>query len=68
MEKDHFKILLIDDDEDDYFLVKGMLAEIRRQGVKAVFSIEYEYHWEDSLPDMTQCVAYFDKFAAGLAK
>ena len=29
MEKDHFRILLIDDDEDDYLLVKGMLSGVR---------------------------------------
>jgi sugar phosphate isomerase/epimerase len=47
--------------------VKGMLAEIHRQGVKAVFSIEYEYHWENSLPEIAQCVKYFDKVAAQIA-
>ena len=29
--------------------VKGMLAEIHRQKLKAVFSIEYEYNWEQLL-------------------
>jgi sugar phosphate isomerase/epimerase len=47
--------------------VKGMLAEVYRQKLKAVFSIEYEYHWENSLPDMVESVAYFDKVAAELA-
>jgi sugar phosphate isomerase/epimerase len=47
--------------------VKGMLTEIHRQGVKAVFSIEYEHHWENSVPEMQQCVAYFDQVAAELA-
>ena len=47
--------------------VKGMLAEVHRQGVKAVFSIEYEYHWDNSLPEIAQCVKYFDKVAAQLA-
>jgi sugar phosphate isomerase/epimerase len=47
--------------------VKGMLAEIHRQEVKAVFSIEYEYHWENSLPEIAQCVKYFDKMAAQIA-
>jgi len=46
--------------------VKGMLTEIHRQGLKAVFSIEYEYNWQNSLPDMAQCVAYLDKIAAEL--
>lgn len=48
--------------------VKGMLAEILRQGIKAVFSIEYEYNWTSSLPEIAQCVAYFDRVAAELAK
>jgi sugar phosphate isomerase/epimerase len=47
--------------------VKGMLTEIRRQGIKAVFSIEYEYNWENSLPEIAQSVEYFDKVAAELA-
>jgi sugar phosphate isomerase/epimerase len=44
--------------------VKGMFGEIRRQGIKPVFSIEYEYNWENSLPEIAQCVTYFDKVAA----
>jgi sugar phosphate isomerase/epimerase len=47
--------------------VKGMLTEIHRQGVKAVFSVEYEHHWDHSLPEIAQCVAYFDKVSAELA-
>jgi sugar phosphate isomerase/epimerase len=47
--------------------VKAMLTEIHRQKIKAVFSIEYEYNWDNSLPEIIQCVAYFDKIAAELA-
>ena len=47
--------------------VKAMLTELRRQQFKGVFSIEYEYHWDDSLPEITQCVDYFDNVAAELA-
>ncbi len=47
--------------------VKGMLTEVRRQEVKAVFSIEYEYNWGHSLPEIAKCVAYFDKIANELA-
>lgn len=47
--------------------VKEMLAEIHRQGVKGVFSIEYEYHWTSSLPEIAESVRYFDQVAAGLA-
>lgn len=47
--------------------VKGMLAEIQRQGIKAVFSIEYEHNWGHAMPELAECVAYFDKTAAELA-
>jgi sugar phosphate isomerase/epimerase len=47
--------------------VKAMLTELKRQKLKAVFSIEYEYHWDDSLPEIAQSVEYFDKIAAELS-
>jgi sugar phosphate isomerase/epimerase len=48
--------------------VKAMLQEICRQKFKGVFSIEYEYHWKTSLPEIAKCVEYFDKVAAELAQ
>ncbi len=48
--------------------VKAVLTEIHRQGIKAVFSIEYEHNWTTSVPEIALCVAYFDKIAAELAK
>lgn len=45
--------------------VKGMLSEVKRQGVKPVFSMEYEYRY--TMPELAQCVAYFDKVAAELS-
>jgi sugar phosphate isomerase/epimerase len=48
--------------------VKGMLAEVKRQGIKPVFSIEYEYHYGHSMPELAECVAYFDKVCAELAR
>lgn len=47
--------------------VKAWLAEIKRQDVKAVFSIEYEHNWMNSVPEIAECVAYFDKVAAELS-
>ena len=47
--------------------VKGWLNEIKRQGIKAVFSIEYEHNWLNSVPEIAECVVYFDKVAAELA-
>jgi sugar phosphate isomerase/epimerase len=44
--------------------VRGMLEEAWRQQFKGVFSFEYEYHWENSLPELAQSVEFFDKVAA----
>lgn len=41
--------------------VKGMLQELKRQNFKGVFSIEYEHNGEDSLPEIKQCIDYFNK-------
>ena len=46
--------------------VKAVLEELNRQGFKGVFSIEYEYNWENSVPELRQCVEYFDKTAGKL--
>jgi sugar phosphate isomerase/epimerase len=46
---------------------KAMLTEIRRQGFKGVFSVEYEHNWLNSLPEIAECVAFFDKVAGELA-
>jgi len=48
--------------------VKGILAELKRQGFKGVFSIEYEYNYENSVPEIAQCVANFEAMATELAK
>ena len=48
--------------------MKAILAEVKRQGIKAVFSAEYEHNWENSLPEIAQCVANFNAMAAELAK
>ncbi len=47
--------------------VEAVLAELHQQGFQGVFSIEYEHNWENSLPEIAQCVAWFDKTAAKLA-
>ena len=44
--------------------VRGMLEEAWRQQFKGVFSFEYEYHWENSVPEIAKSVEYFDKVAA----
>ena len=39
--------------------VKGMLSELKRQKFKGTFCIEYEYNWENSCPEIAECVKYF---------
>jgi len=47
--------------------IKGVLTEVYRQRLKAVFTIEYEHVWEPSLPDIARCVQFFERVAAELA-
>jgi sugar phosphate isomerase/epimerase len=46
---------------------KAWMVEVKRQGIKPLFNVEYEYHFENSLPEIALCVAYFDKVAGELA-
>jgi len=46
--------------------VKAMLTELHRQNFEGVFSIEYEYNWENSVPEIRQCVEYFNKVSSRL--
>lgn len=39
--------------------MKEMLKELKRQNFKGVFSIEYEYNWDHSVPDIKECIAYY---------
>ena len=43
-----------------------LLAELHRQNFKGVFSIEYEYNWANSVPDIRKCVEFFDAESAKL--
>lgn len=40
---------------------EGILNELKRQNFKGLFSIEYEYNWENSVPDIKQCILNFNK-------
>ncbi len=48
--------------------VKAMLAELARQNFKGVFSIEYEHNWLNSMPEIAECVPYFERTAAELGQ
>ena len=47
--------------------VKEVLAEMRRQGFHGAFGIEYEYNWENSVPDIAECIKYFNAACDELA-
>ena len=49
----------------DGAILRGVLAEVKRQGIKPVFSMEYESPF--TMPELAQCVAYFNKVAGELA-
>jgi len=42
------------------------LAELDRQWFRGVFAIEYEANWENNMPQISGCVAFFNKTAGGL--
>ncbi len=44
--------------------IDGILAEMNRQDYHGAFSVEYEYNWDNSLPEIAASVAYFQKKAA----
>ncbi len=43
--------------------VAGVMHELRRQGFKGSFSIEYEHNWENSMPEIAESIAYFYRVA-----
>jgi sugar phosphate isomerase/epimerase len=43
--------------------VRGVLRELRRQKFDGNISIEYERDWENTVPDIAQCVGYVRGFA-----
>jgi sugar phosphate isomerase/epimerase len=38
--------------------VPALLGELRAQGFAGNISIEYEYHWENSVPEVAQCIGF----------
>jgi sugar phosphate isomerase/epimerase len=46
--------------------IRAILEELNRQKFEGVFSIEYEHNWENSVPEIRQCVAYFNSVASEL--
>jgi sugar phosphate isomerase/epimerase len=40
--------------------IDGVIAELKRQNFNGLLSIEYEYNWENSVPDIKECINYFN--------
>lgn len=48
--------------------IPAVLNELKRQGFKGNMSIEYEYNWDNSLPEVAQCIGFVRGYAAKGAK
>ncbi len=48
--------------------VKAQMAELKRQGFRGAFGVEYEYNWDNSVPEIAKCVEFFNATCAELAK
>ncbi len=44
--------------------IGGILDELKAQGFAGNLSIEYEYHWDNSLPEVAQCVGFVRGYGA----
>jgi sugar phosphate isomerase/epimerase len=42
--------------------IAGILDELKAQGFKGNLSIEYEYHWDNSLPEVKQCIDFVRQY------
>ena len=47
---------------------KAMLQELKRQNFKGPVCVEYEYHWENSSPEIAECVKFFNKTCEELVR
>jgi sugar phosphate isomerase/epimerase len=48
--------------------VKGMLAELKRQKFEGAICVEYEFNWENSVPEITKSVEWFNATCEELLK
>jgi hypothetical protein len=40
---------------------KEIMAELKRQHFHGAFCVEYEYHWDNSSPEIAQCIKFFNQ-------
>jgi hypothetical protein len=43
------------------------MEELKRQNFKGAFCIEYEYNWNNNLPELAQCAKFFNATCEELA-
>ena len=48
--------------------VPAILDELRRQGFQGSVSVEYEFHMDNSLPEVAQCLGFVRGYFAGNPK
>jgi sugar phosphate isomerase/epimerase len=48
--------------------IKAQMAELKRQHFHGAFCVEYEYNWENSMPEIAECVKFFNATCAELVK
>ena len=49
--------------------IEQFIKEIHRLGVKpTLFGLEYSYDWLDSMPEMADCIEFFDDLSLRLAE
>ena len=46
--------------------MKEMMEELKRQKFHGAFCVEYEYHWENSSPEIAKCVKFWNDTCAEL--
>ncbi len=42
--------------------IKGCLDELKAQGFEGNISLEYEYHWDNSVPEVKQCIDFVREY------
>ena len=47
---------------------KGMLAELKRQHFKGAICVEYEYNWDNSVPEIAESAKWFNATCAELVR
>jgi sugar phosphate isomerase/epimerase len=47
--------------------MKAQMAELKRQKFHGAYCVEYEYHWENSMPEIAECAKFWNATCAELA-